>query len=345
MSKNPFDRFFREAACLFDEKTRRALVDYNLDIIRQSSYKDARQCQNRASLTRTRTRRYGAEALCGSVFHEALESTLKGEQVSADQNYWYTLFVRVISRDVGTEYYHSGILIQDHQLVDWSYKMASGEPWGLPLIALVHLVAVRIKAKKITIKGQEVKIDFHDPAPHRVTFEGTLDLVCKYEDRWAIGDLKTWGLWAPLLDKGSVKSQSGDEVSVTWDSQLIHYDWMSSVKARRKGGHFKAAYYFHVYPANLIPYKHAARQGESRGDAVVIAPAQSQAHVQAYEDDLINFYKSIAISGPQRGRPETYGKLDCITCHVRQACLGDSSVHSQAKAFADKAFDYLRETE
>lgn len=334
---NPFAyTLARRFGSILPLPVREALYRHNLTTIRQSSYKDARACSQRACLSGSAIRYYGVEALFGSAFHQASEDIAK-KQVLGDQDYWYTTLNACMTRNDNAAYKFQGNLVQDHQLVDWARGMATGEPWSMPLIAIVQTCNVHIKNAGIRVIAREKKLSWSEPIPFPISFEGTLDHVSKIDDEWAIGDLKSWGLWGSLLGTGAIKAQNVSPDDLYWDPQLQHYDWMSWRLSKYT---MKAGWYYQVLPANIVPYKQKGRVGEVRGNCVVTYQAPDLSYLKAYEQDLVAFYTALANYGPQRGRPTSYGKLDCATCHVLKSCLGDPTARQQAAALKDPFFHY-----
>ena len=78
-----------------------------------------------------------------------------------------------------------------------------------------------------------------------------------------------------------------------------------------------------------------------RGEPISIAPAATlEQLVEIYEYDLLGTAKEIARCRDNddwpRNRPETCGKLDCVSCRHRDACLGQRDFRFDTPDFIDK---------
>lgn len=163
---------------------------------------------------------------------------------------------------------------------------------------------------------------------------GTPDLVStnKLTGERFILDLKTSGLWRKFLGTGSLSAVKYDEAQITFATQLQHYDWM----LYRLHG-IKADRYGYICPVNFIPN---TKTGRLRGDPISIAPAATVEQLtEIYEYDLYGTAREIARCRDNddwpRNRPETYGKLDCVSCRHRDVCLGQRELRTKIPTFID----------
>jgi len=167
---------------------------------------------------------------------------------------------------------------------------------------------------------------------------GTPDLVSvnKLTGERYILDLKTSGLWRRFFGTGSLSAVTYKSDQITFATQLQHYDWM----LYRLHG-IKADQYGYICPVNFIPVTTGKNAGNLRGDPISIAPAATiEQLVEIYEYDLLGTAKEIARCRDNddwpRNRPETYGKLDCVSCRHRDACLGQRDFRFDTPDFIDK---------
>lgn len=318
---------------IFPLDIRKGLHSYNIKKIRQSSYAKARACSNQVFLQGEPE--MSVTALFGSAYHLAALDVMKG--VSADQNYWFDILLKIHSQ--GTKYKFKGNLVQEYHLADFAKFFATGEPWNMPLMAIIMTVEAHKRNMGLVVKEREKNVNFSDPGPYPIEFDGTIDELSSYKGKLALGDGKSWGLWGPLLGS-SVKAQSTTPEQMVWDTQLTHYDWMLQ---RKTNGALYPAYYYHYYPANVVPYVQKNKQGDMRGPVVVMCNANTRDFVSAYEYDVQQFYRSIAICGPQRGRPTNYGVMECPSCNVRDLCLGSKNRKIDDEFRTNPIFAYMRE--
>tara|TARA_R110000824_G_scaffold297783_1_gene486019 strand:- start:10101 stop:11033 length:933 start_codon:yes stop_codon:yes gene_type:complete len=169
----------------------------------------------------------------------------------------------------------------------------------------------------------------------KMEITGTPDLVSINRmtgERYVL-DLKTSGLWKKFFGKGSLSAVSYKQDQITFATQLQHYDWM----LYRLHG-IKADKYGYICPVNFIPN---TKTGKLRGDPICIAPAATiEQLTEIYEYDLLGTAKEIArcrdTDDWPRNRPETYGKLDCVSCRHRDACLGQRDFSFDLPDFVNK---------
>ena len=167
---------------------------------------------------------------------------------------------------------------------------------------------------------------------------GTPDLVSINRltgERYVL-DLKTSGLWRRFAGTGSLQSVAYKQPQITFATQLQHYDWM----LYRLHG-MKADMYGYICPVNFIPVTTGKNAGKLRGEPISIAPAATLEQLtEIYEHDLLGTAREIARcrdSGEwPRNRPETYGKLDCVSCRHRDVCLGQRDFGFKVPEFIDE---------
>ena len=166
----------------------------------------------------------------------------------------------------------------------------------------------------------------------KVSITGTPDLVSvnKLTGERFVLDLKTSGLWRKFFGTGSLSAVKYDEAQITFATQLQHYDWM----LYRLHG-IKADRYGYICPVNFIPN---TKTGKLRGEPISVAPAATiEQLVEIYEYDLYGTAKAIAkcrdTNEWPRNRPETYGKLDCVSCRHRDVCLGQREIRTEIPDF------------
>jgi len=166
------------------------------------------------------------------------------------------------------------------------------------------------------------------------TITGTPDLVSVNRltgERYML-DLKTTGMWRKFFGTGSLSASKYSPDQITFATQLQHYDWM----LYRLHG-IKADKYGYICPVNFIPN---TKTGKLRGEPISIAPAATLEQLtEIYEYDLYGTAKEIArcveIDEWPRSRPETYGKLDCVSCRHRDSCLGQREIRTTIPSFID----------
>lgn len=171
-----------------------------------------------------------------------------------------------------------------------------------------------------------------------LSITGTPDLVSVNRltgERYVL-DIKTSGLWKRFMGSGSLSAVSYKEAQITFATQLQHYDWM----LYRLHG-IKADRYGYVCPVNFIPVTTGKNAGKLRGEPISIAPAATLEQLtEIYEYDLFGTAKEIArcieSNDWPRSRPETYGKLDCVTCRHRDKCLGQRELSVKMPSFIDE---------
>jgi hypothetical protein len=168
----------------------------------------------------------------------------------------------------------------------------------------------------------------------KMSITGTPDLVSinRMTNERFILDLKTTGLWRKFFGTGSLSASTYTEDQITFSTQLQHYDWM----LYRIHG-IKADNYGYICPVNFIPN---TKTGKLRGDPISIAQAATVEQLEeVYEQDLYGTASEIArcrdTDNWPRSRPETYGKLDCVTCRHRDACLGQRDINIKLPEFID----------
>tara|TARA_Y100001963_G_scaffold157367_1_gene253438 strand:- start:568 stop:1503 length:936 start_codon:yes stop_codon:yes gene_type:complete len=171
-----------------------------------------------------------------------------------------------------------------------------------------------------------------------LSITGTPDLVSVNRltgERYVL-DIKTSGLWKRFMGSGSLSAVKYAENQITFATQLQHYDWM----LYRLHG-IKADRYGYVCPVNFIPVTSGKNAGKLRGEPISIAPAATLEQLtEIYEYDLYGTAREIArcIESNEwpRSRPETYGKLDCVTCRHRDKCLGQRELSVKMPSFIDE---------
>jgi len=171
----------------------------------------------------------------------------------------------------------------------------------------------------------------------KLSITGTPDLVSvnKLTGERFVLDLKTSGLWRRFMGTGSLSAVKYTPDQITFATQLQHYDWM----LYRLHG-IKADKYGYICPVNFIPVTSGKSKGQLRGEPISIAPAATVEQLtEIYEYDLYGTAKEIAKCRDDnewpRNRPETYGKLDCVSCRHRDTCLGQREIRTELPDFID----------
>ena len=103
----------------------------------------------------------------------------------------------------------------------------------------------------------------------------------------------------------------------------------------------KADWYGYICPVNFIPNTSGKNKGKMRGDPLMFSHAATERQiVEIYEEDLHGTAKEISRCMDEdhfpRSRPETFGKLDCVTCRHRNICLGQADVKFKMPDFIDE---------
>ena len=170
----------------------------------------------------------------------------------------------------------------------------------------------------------------------KVEIVGTPDIVALHPSgkRFML-DIKTTGLWKKFFGTGSLSSASFKDDQITFATQLQHYDWM----LYRLYG-LKADWYGYICPVNFVPNTSGKNKGKMRGDPLMFARAATERQIlEIYEEDLYGTAKEISRCMDEdhfpRSRPETFGKLDCVSCRHRGICLGQADIKLEIPDFVD----------
>ena len=171
----------------------------------------------------------------------------------------------------------------------------------------------------------------------KVEIVGTPDIVAKHvSGKRFMLDIKTTGLWKKFFGTGSLGSAKFLDDQITFSTQLQHYDWM----LYRLYG-LKADWYGYICPVNFIPNTSGKNKGKMRGEPLMFSHAATERQIiEIYEEDLYGTAKEISRCMDEeyfpRSRPETFGKLDCVTCRHRGLCLGQADIRLNIPDFIDE---------
>ena len=245
--------------------------------------------------------------LMGTYFHAMVEELLLGAKPEPER-----LLTRLFEEEGKTEADFSDVLwrVDNREIF-----------YGESLNDLAERVVVTLSQFGLVPDSLERK--------ERMTFGkleivGTPDIISTHrgtKQRYIL-DVKTSGLWKKFFGKGSLRAVKYADDQITFATQLQHYDWM----IYRLYG-IKADWYGYICPVNFIGVTTGKNKGSPRGQPIMVAPAATERQiVNIYEGDLYSTAREIARCSKEnhwpRNRPETFGKLDCVTCRHRDVCLG-----------------------
>jgi hypothetical protein len=324
------DLTWRPPPPLLDAKLQRGLVAAGYTEIHQSGLNMGRECPQKLHLsTRHREQRsMGLHALFGSVFHAGIELNESVENMCS-MEFWLAVIQQVASRDV--------YRVEQAQLIDYAQDLTVGRSIGKSMCELIMETMAELARCGIMINSIEERLVLKSG---KVSFVGTLDMRASMNGEPMIIDVKTSGLWGPVIDQSAIKKQSYSAEELFCHTQLRHYDWMSY-----RMGLGKSSVYALLTPANLIPYaKNGAgyNKGDKRGSLLHLVPAATDEAIRSYELDVINFLKGY-VNGPYRAYPTNFGKPLCPGCPYYNVCMKDTTSNLQANALEDSQYDYLKE--
>lgn len=329
---------YKKSEPLLSRKTRRLLLSLGIDRLRQSNISMGRECRKKLALS-DKDPVFGVNMLLGSVSHLAVEDVDQLKAMHKDPWFWEQHFARV--RDMYPDQKYrmpDGNLLTIGDVRAFCNKFTD-HSWlrGQTLGELLIKTMEGIASMGFTVVKSEFNMRFTDgDGKYSVEFTGTLDLgVRDIIGRYGILDLKMYGLLSSFTTgKLVVKAQNPSPVEIAYNPQLRHYHWLHSKVCPGENVEF----YGLVTPANLIPYTKGANKGQYRGDLVHMNDVRHDAYVRMWEDDLINWLDSFALS-QTRDMPTNFGKIQCPTCPFFKHCLGDAN----ADAFTGDEFGYLYE--
>tara|TARA_R110002110_G_scaffold281227_1_gene495812 strand:+ start:1172 stop:2110 length:939 start_codon:yes stop_codon:yes gene_type:complete len=285
--------------------------------LRQSSIRSFRYCPRKYHYDQTMrgSGKLPAYFALGSYFHAYVEA--------------YSLGQRIVPELLLTQVWEDNT---DADFTECLFKIDNKEIfYGESLNTLAVKVCNYLDSYGFVPERVEIKESMSMGA---LKITGTPDLVSVNRltgERYVL-DLKTSGLWRKFMGTGSLSAVKYAENQITFATQLQHYDWM----LYRLHG-IKADKYGYVCPVNFIPN---TKTGKLRGDPISIAPAATLEQLtEIYEYDLYGTAKEMARCARDdewpRSRPETYGKLDCVTCRHRDMCLGQREIRTNIPSFID----------
>lgn len=279
--------------------------------LRQSSIRDFRYCPASYNFKRQKTESVILPNyyLLGSLFHSICERLLLGLDPFPERILDGLLLERDYDIDRPDDIAHRV----------WDKEVYYGD--SLMDLAYKTVNLIRSNNIKYDPSSVEKMIGFKLGS---VSFSGTPDFVGNWNGLNVIFDFKSSGLSKKFFGSGSVSANSYNKFQITYSTQLQHYDWL----LYRTSG-IKADHYGYILPVNMVVN---TKTGKPRGHALQMADAQSlDGLINAYEDDLFGVAKSIARCSLEgswpRNRPEMYGKLDCIRCAFKEACLGQRTIN------------------
>lgn len=253
-----------------------------------------------------------AYLLIGSLVHYILESFLKGITPTPD------LIRTWLIERCSTEQYDIDMSPDEIIRRVWDTEIY----YGMALIDICRIVVVWLEAGQYEVKAVERKWSLKI---HNVQFEGTIDVLAVRridgKSYNIIADFKAGGLTDKFFADGSVTAVSYKDEEVTHSNQFAMYDW-----AMYRLFGMKAHRYAYITPVNLVPRASGKDKGKPRGDLMWDQPALNIDQLMAFEDDLYKMVREIEYSHKYsswpRSRPEVFGKLDCLRCPYKVACLG-----------------------
>ncbi len=284
--------------------------------IRQSSLRTYHNCKRKAFYSLVAGEKGGlrpAYFIIGSMVHYVLESMLKHGSRPTPA----TLELKLDELRAEDEY------DLDMTNTEFVARMFDTDAfYGMSLMDICNMIVVWLEAGGYEVKVSEKRWDV---VVGNVAFQGTIDVLAtrNIDGRVynIIADFKAGGIADRFLGKGSCKAVSYRDEEVTQSNQLQMYDW---AMYRLHGA--KAHRYAYITPVNLVPNATGKNKGKPRGDLMFDQPAVTLDQLLSYEDDLFAMVKEIEYSRIHnswpRLRPEVFGKLDCLRCPHKVACLG-----------------------
>lgn len=272
----------------------------------------------------------------GSVFHNALEEceySPMGWFVKAqERQYWTNMRIQMLVDRPDEDY--SG---------NWEHVvnkfLDSKTFYGKTFPQLVFETSQLIGNKGLEIVEAERTIRLEVEGVPGLVYQGTPDLILSDDEgNLIIADVKTSGMWNPIVRGKAPKKQSPDPLQLKYHTQLRHYHWMLGVEKRFNVEDFSK--YMLILPANLIPPASEANKKKAtgpyggRGDVMVSAPANHKA-IPGWEEDLIEWVTAIDNKQFLRTYPKNFGAIKCGTCFARKPCLEDQR--------SKEVPDYLKE--
>lgn len=318
---------------MLSASTRRRLHDIGWTEIHQSEIRKAARCgeQLRMSLDNRRGTD-SAASLLGTVFHEAIAEPKTLMQYGSTLKYWRDLFTRIRSeRERDYSLFGRVMVDQDY---DWlAGQMHSGERIGVSAQFLTTMVLSELSIVGWSVTRSELFlewVDIGEPGEegygeYPISWVGTIDMMIKNPEQGTLGiaDVKTSGLWGPILKRRGESGRS--TVTQKWTPEMIahhrqlrHYDWLSM-----KVSGVRADQYGLIHPANLVPYKTGPKKGHARGTSLNLGPVLKGGHLEQYEEDLKRQMSIWSLPwGLGRDYPEIYGKSECPRCRYFTHCMG-----------------------
>ena len=259
--------------------------------------------------------------IMGTYFHALCEELLLGIEPEPER-----LLVRLFEEEGNTEADFSYVLHNvDNREIFYGESLNDLAVKTVNFLSAYGLTPERLEKKERLSFG-------------KLEVVGTPDIISKHNvtgQRYVL-DIKTSGLWNKFFGTGSLSKVEYKKDQITFSTQLQHYDWM----LYRLYG-IKADYYGYICPVNFIGNTSGKNKGKMRGEPLMVANAATESQiVNIYEDDLYGTAREISrcINDDYfpRSRPETYGKLDCVSCRHRGVCLGQRDVDFNMPGFIDK---------
>lgn len=301
---------------IVDPDTERKLIALGLDSFRQSDLSRYRECPysyyyGKVLADADDKQVYGTlHTLLGSIFHLAIYFDSEAETEGSNPEWYMHLANMVRQQNPKQVWMHKGEVLSMSTLRSICKLMV--EKLDIGMLAVKCMSALQIR--KLDIVHQEVSMSYKSGS---LTFTGTADMVVRNQHgEYGILDVKTSGLWDPIIRDESVKGKNLSARDVAYHTQLAHYKWLL-YKVMKIDAKFQGI----LLPANGVPLTRKSgnkQAGQDRGKILVTAPCEQQ----DYEKYLVSWLRSIASNNFYKSFPDNFGTSKCFGCSVFAQCRG-----------------------